>query len=177
MLDFSGIKRPVCVPTWGKTVNFADFKNTSKCQVTQLITRGTLLDTMLSAEFEAWAKSAATYFAKTMGLEGSFALDAARLYIALWGAGLNPRISRGWSDPAHQKALQEAWDRGERAGLRVRPASNSQHTLTTFFGSPASKAIDMPSSNDAAAAKIAANLGIGAGATFTTPDPGHYFKR
>lgn len=132
---------------------------------------------MLLPEWENWAKGAASYFAKTLGLDGSFALDAARLYIALWGAGLNPRISRGWSDPSHQKALQAQWDAGNRSGLRVRPAADSKHTLTSFLGKPASQAIDMPTSNDAAAAKIAANLGIGAGATFSTPDPGHYFKR
>jgi len=129
----------------------------------------------MDASYEKWASSAAGYFQTALGLASSFALPVARLYIALWAAGLNPRISRGWSDPAHQAELRARWDRGDRAGLRVRPAADSLHTKTTFLGAPASKAVDMPSDNDAAAAKIASQLGIGTGLTFSTPDPGHYY--
>lgn len=132
---------------------------------------------MLQPELENWAQAARSYFRDTMGLEAAFALDAARLYISLWRAGLNPRIARGWSDPQHQKDLQARWDAGDRTGLRVRPATDSLHTKTTFFGNPASCAIDMPSADDAKGAQIASNLGIGAGWNFTTKDPGHYFKR
>lgn len=130
---------------------------------------------MLSPAFEKWATEAASYFGRTFGLSGPMALDAARLYVAFWAAGLNPRISRGFSDPAHQKALQARWDAGDRAGLRVRPATNSKHTIENWLGNPAAEAIDMPTSNDEAAAKIAANLRIGTGWNFTSRDPGHYF--
>jgi|GEM_PF-5260762 len=129
----------------------------------------------MDAAYENWAKSAAGYFQKALGLSSSFALPVARLYIGLWAAGLNPRISRGWSDPAHQAELRARWDRGDRAGLRVRPAEKSQHTTTTFLGAPAATAVDMPCNDDKAAAKIAQQLGVGAGLTFSTPDPGHYY--
>lgn len=132
---------------------------------------------VLPAEWEKWARDAAPYFARVQGLAGSFALDAARLYIALWGRGLAPRIARGWSDPAHQKELQRRWDSGNRAGLRVRPATTSKHSITSFSGGPSSQAIDMPCRDDQAGAAVAAQLGIGAGWNFSDRDPGHYFQR
>jgi len=131
---------------------------------------------MLPPEYENWAKGAASYFRDTYGLEGNFALAAARLYVALWGAGLNPRITSGFRDPAKQKVMRDAWDRGERAGLRARPAASSQHTHTNWLGRPASRAIDMVSSDEKRAADIATRLGgIGAGLLFSQPDPGHYY--
>jgi len=136
---------------------------------------GAKIEDVLSPEFEKWAQAATAYFSQGAGLDPKFALQAARLYIALWAAGLNPRISRGWSDPAHQKALQARWDAGDRAGLRVRPATTSKHTVTTFSGARAATAIDMPCSNDEKAAAIAGNLKIGAGWTFKDRDPGHYY--
>jgi len=129
----------------------------------------------MDAAYENWARSAGEYFQKAMGLASGFSVPCARLYIALWARGLNPRISRGWSDPAHQAELRARWDRGDRAGLRVRPAEKSQHTATSFLGNPAATAIDMPCNDDMAAAKIASSLGIGAGLNYTTPDPGHYY--
>jgi len=131
----------------------------------------------VEAQFEQWAVSAGPYFQRSLGLTSAFAVPAARLYIALWAAGLNPRISRGWSDPSHQAALRAAWDRGDRSGLRVRPAdpANSLHCKSTFLGSPDAKAVDMPCSDDAKGASIARSLGIGAGIAFSTPDPGHYY--
>jgi hypothetical protein len=122
---------------------------------------------MLNPELEAWAKSAANYFQEAFGLSGPFSLQAARLYVALWWNGLEPRISRGFSDPAHQ--------REDRAGLRVRPADVSKHSSTGFYGQPAATAIDMPSSNEQKAASIAQSIGLGAGLAFTKSDPGHYY--
>lgn len=72
--------------------------------------------------------------------------------------------------------MRDRWDAGDRAGLRARPAVESQHTKTAFLGSPAATAVDMVSSNEAKAAEIASRLGgIGAGLYFRNPDPGHYY--
>jgi len=133
------------------------------------------LERMLPVEYETWAKSAAPYFRDAYGLEGKFALSAARLYVALWGAGLDPRITSGFRDPAKQKAMRARWDAGDRAGLRARPATNSAHSATGFFGRPAARAIDMTSSNERAAAELASHLKIEAGLYFQKSDPGHYY--
>lgn len=130
---------------------------------------------MLSAEQEKWARDASGHFQSAFGLSGRFAISAARLFIALHFAGLAPRISRGWSDPAHQKELQARWDRGDHSGLRVRPATTSKHSVTSWLGRPAAEAVDMPSRDDRRAAAIAQSLGIGTGLSFTTEDPGHYY--
>jgi hypothetical protein len=125
-----------------------------------------------------WLKSAEKYLRDQWGIDstvvGKFALFLAYLYLY----GLNPRITSGFRDPAKQKAMQAAWDRGDRQGLRARPATSSDHTLekSGFLGSsPAARAIDIVTSNDTQAAAIARALGIGCGADFKTPDPGHYF--
>lgn len=134
-----------------------------------------LLD-MLEQIYEDWAKTAKNYFQDTWGLEGAFALQAARLYVALWLSGLAPRITSGFRDPSKQRALQARWDAGDRSGIRVRPATTSKHSTTTFSGNPAATAIDMPCNDEKLAARIAQSLGIGAGESFTVPDPGHYYK-
>jgi len=116
-----------------------------------------------------WPSRAAAYFVSTWGLKPSFAARVAVLYGMLWLAGLNPRITSGFRDPQKQKAMQEAWDRGDRAGLRARPASSSTHTERL--------GIDIVSSNEKMAADIAQAIGLRAGYYFTTPDPGHYDAR
>lgn len=129
----------------------------------------------MDAAYENWAKSASTYFAQGYGLNGAFALAVARLYISLWAAGLSPRITSGFRDPAKQREMQARWDAGDRAGLRVRPATTSAHSTTSFIGAPAATAIDMPCTDEKRGAAIAKSLGLGAGLAFSTPDPGHYY--
>lgn len=125
---------------------------------------------------DQWAQEAAGYFVATWGLDPTFAVRAGLLYLALHFAGLNPRITSGFRDPAKQRAMRAAWDRGDRAGLRVRPAdpSTSAHCQEARKGVPASRAIDMPCSNEALAADLARALGLRAGYYFTVSDPGHY---
>jgi hypothetical protein len=130
---------------------------------------------MLPPEYENWAKAAAPYFRDAYGLEGNFALPIARLFVALWGQGLNPRVTSGFRDPSKQKEMQARWDAGNRAGLRARPATNSAHTATGFLGRPAAKAIDIVSSDEKKAADIASRLKVGAGLYFQKSDPGHYY--
>jgi hypothetical protein len=134
---------------------------------------------MLPPEYEDWAQRAASYFSQYFGLSGPMALDAGRLYIALWSHGLNPRPTSGWRSPAYQASLRAAWDRGDRSGLRARPADprTSAHCRTSLLGVPASGALDMVTDDDSAAAQIAVELGIGAGQYFRRPDQGHYYTR
>jgi len=133
---------------------------------------------MLPQAYEQWAQSASGYFKENYGLNGAMALDSARLYVVLWANGLNPRPTSGWRDPSKQAAMRAAWDRGDRAGLRTRPAdpAASDHCKTTFLGSPASNAFDMVSSNEQRAAELAKSLGIGCGWYFANRDPGHYYS-
>jgi len=122
-----------------------------------------------------WPDQAARYFVDQWGLNPIFAVKAAMLYAALHFAGLKPQITSGFRDPKKQAAMRAAWDRGDRQGLRVKPAdpSGSRHCQTAA-GRPCSQAIDMPCSNDKLAAEIAKALGLRAGLYFSTPDPGHY---
>jgi len=128
----------------------------------------------MTPEMEGWARDFSTAFKTHLGLAARFALPCARLYIALWVAGLNPRITSGYRDGRVQAALRARWDAGDRQGIRVRPASTSKHS-TTAGGHPASEAVDMPCDDDRKAALIAGQLGIGSGLSFSVPDPGHYY--
>lgn len=123
-----------------------------------------------------WPQNAAGYFISEFGLDPAFAVIVALLYLGLHAAGLKPRITSGFRDPAKQKAMREAWDRGNRAGLRARPADpeKSAHSKMTWLGKPGAKAIDIVTSNDKLAADIARALGLRAGYYFNDPDPGHF---
>jgi len=123
----------------------------------------------------SWPRDAAPSFVSTYGLDPTFAVKVGLLYLALFFAGLRPRITSGFRDPAKQAALRAAWDRGDRQGLRVRPAdpSASLHCRTAS-GRPASLAIDMPCENEQLGAQLAQALGLRAGYYFTVSDPGHY---
>jgi len=123
-----------------------------------------------------WPEMASHYFASTYGLDPVFAVRAALLFLALHTAGLKPRVTSGFRDPAKQKAMREAWDRGQRSGLRARPADpkTSAHAQTSWTGSPAAKGIDIVTTNDKMAADIAKAIGLRAGYYFNDPDPGHF---
>jgi len=133
---------------------------------------------VLPRELEEWAIMAAPVF-KHAGAAGGADLAFARLYVALWHRGLNPRITSLFRDPGKQRAMRQAWDSGNRAGLRARPAdpSTSLHCQTSFAGTPASRAIDIVCDDDIAAAAVARSLQVGAGADFRDPDMGHYYLR
>lgn len=122
-----------------------------------------------------WPKSAASWFASQYGLDSELALKAALLFVALFAAKLNPRVTSGFRDPAKQKAMRDAWDRGDKQGLAVRPAdpSTSRHSNTSL-GRPASKAIDIQTNNPKLAADIARLIGLRAGYYFQISDPVHF---
>lgn len=105
--------------------------------------------------WEEWLAQAKKYFEATWGLHATFAGQVALFYAYLWTMGLNPRITSGFRDPAKQREMQARWDRGDRQGLKFRPATNSDHTR--------GKAIDIVTSNPREAARIAKLLGLVAG--------------
>lgn len=127
-------------------------------------------------DMEEWLKQVEDILVDSYGLARDFAGDASRLLAYLFQYRLSPRITRGYSSPQHQKDLQAAWDRGDRAGLRVRPATSSDHTVESW-GSPAARAIDIVTTDDGLAAAIARALKIGTGMDFKTPDAGHFFAK
>jgi hypothetical protein len=123
----------------------------------------------------SWPREAAPWFVSTWGLDPTFAVKVGILYLALYFAGLHPRITSGFRDPRKQAAMRAAWDRGERQGLRVRPADpKASLHCREVSGRPASQAIDMPCDNEALGAQLAQALGLRAGYFFTVSDPGHY---
>jgi len=123
-------------------------------------------------KFDAEAKE----LNQSVGLRKSFAGKVAPLLAYFRAYGLNPRVISGWRDPAKQKAMRDRWDRGDRQGLRARPAMDSLHTRVSQ-GSPAADGVDITTTNDNLAAKIAMALGVGPGLYFSEPDPGHYYAR
>lgn len=129
----------------------------------------------LPPAWDRWAEQAAGWFRN----QGA-AADAAKQFALLYGLasvyGYNPRITSIWRDPEKQRRMRARWDAGDRTGLRARPAVNSKHTEKDWLGRPASKAMDMVTTNDAAVARIATEwLDLGAGQYFRTADPGHYY--
>lgn len=129
---------------------------------------------LVPKEWKDWADDVAYYW-RDLGASS----EAAPKFALLWGFasayGYNPRITSVWRDPEKQKRMQERWDAGDRSGLRARPATNSKHTQTNWLGRPASTAMDMPCSDDVACARLARELGLGAGQYFKRADPGHYY--
>jgi len=119
----------------------------------------------------------ASILRSSYGLASDFADRVAELLAYLDSSGLRPVITSGFRDPSHQKELRARWDRGDRVGLRARPALDSLHSQTTWLGTPASKAIDITTTDDVRAAAIARALGIGVGLDFKEPDRGHYFAK
>lgn len=128
----------------------------------------------MNLALQNWADMAAPHFEK-LGASKESARKFALLYVTAHVKGFQPRITSIFRDPAKQKAMQERWDRGDRSGLRARPATDSQHTKVGFFGGASSKAMDMVTNNENETVKIAREIGLGAGATFAKPDPGHYY--
>lgn len=106
-------------------------------------------------ELKDWLKQAAEYLVSQWGIKVEAAPKFAMLYVYLWSYGLNPRITSGHRSQAKQDAMRAAWDRGDRAGLKYRPAEKSRHTSGV--------AMDIVTSNPKQAADIARALGMKTG--------------
>lgn len=128
---------------------------------------------------EEWISQATDYFIEQWGLNETLARKIS--YIYLWGlqSGFPMSVTSGFRDPAHQRELQERWDRGDRAGLAARPATNSKHSTTSFFGNPDAMAVDLYAGSDANL-RILGNwavnyAGLRWGGTFKNADLVHFY--
>lgn len=115
---------------------------------------------------ENWIVQMSNYLEGEWGIKQSAAGLLSLLYLYLSVYGLAPRITSGYRSQAYQDALRARWDKGDRAGLVVRPANVSTHT--------SGRAIDITTTNPELAAQIARALNIQAGYYFATSDPVHY---
>lgn len=115
---------------------------------------------------DAWLREMSDYLVDKWGIAAQAAVSFATLWLYLYWYGLNPQITSGRRSAEYQKQLRDRWDRGDRAGLAVRPALVSTHTQGI--------GIDISTSDPALAARIAQYLNIRAGYNFRTPDPVHF---
>lgn len=128
---------------------------------------------------QEWIDQATDYFVDQWGLNETLARKISQLY--LWGlqSGFPMSVTSGFRDPEHQRELRERWDRGDRAGLAARPATNSKHSTTSFFGDPDAMAVDLSagsSQNLRILGGWAQNyLGLRWGGTFKNADLVHFY--
>lgn len=115
-------------------------------------------------DLQEWLKQAAQYFIDQWGISKDAAPKFALLYAYLGEYGLNPRPSSGYRSQAKQDELLARWNRGDRAGLKFKPAKVSKHTSR--------RAMDISTSDEKLAAQIAKALGLRAGYDFG--DPVHF---
>jgi len=124
-------------------------------------------------DIQLWLQNTAQYLNKTWGLSPVFATRAALLIAYLYQYSLSPRITSGYRSPEYQQQLTARYNAGDKS-IVVKPAENSKHTLT-FNNEPASRAIDIVTSNPEVAAQIAKAVNVNAGYYFKTPDPVHFY--
>lgn len=128
---------------------------------------------------QEWIDQATDYFVDQWGLNETLARKISQLY--LWGlqSGFPMSVTSGWRDPEKQRAMQERWDRGDRAGLAARPATNSKHSVTTFFGNPDAMAVDLYAGSDRNLRILGQwaqdFLGLKWGGTFRNADLVHFY--
>lgn len=105
---------------------------------------------------------------KDSGLTQDAAWRAAVL--AWWGEHYGyraPRIISGYRSPARTRQLQAQWDRGDRRGLVVRPASNSIHHSREAWDWERVPHLWVYGA-------WAPQLGVRWGGNFSNPDPVHF---
>lgn len=129
---------------------------------------------MTEQMLKQWWESVYTWLIKQWGLAPEFGARIALLL--MWGhmAGLQPVVISGFRDPKKQAAMRERWDRGDRAGLAVRPAETSTHTTVDLSGKPAAQGVDIQSLDNSQLGSVAQRIGLRWGGNFRTPDPNHF---
>jgi len=126
---------------------------------------------------EEWLGQVSQVLIDEWGLNKVFAGKIATLYYWSQYYGISFNVTSGWRDPARQAALQKRWDRGDRSGLIVRPATTSKH-CNTRFGKPDSLAVDIDSSNlQQLGAWAVKYLGLRWGGNFKSYDPVHFDQK
>ena len=124
----------------------------------------------------SWPNShgAWTSFLQRSGLNPATAARA--LYLAWWVkqlGGVELELESAYRSPEYQKQLQQRWDRGDRAGLKVRPATNSLHSEGRAFDVGA-VGPDPSSETWRRIGSVGESLGLSWGGRFQTPDPVHF---
>lgn len=80
--------------------------------------------------------------------------------------GIPTQVVSMYRSPEYQRSLRERWDRGDRAGLTVRPAATSRHS--------SGKAADVThGGRHAEFGEIVERHGLKWGGRFSTPDWNH----
>lgn len=105
---------------------------------------------------------------KDAGLTDDAAYKAALL--AWWGEHYGyraPRITSGYRSPSRTRFLQQKWDRGDRSGLVVRPASSSIHHSREAWDWERVPHLYVYG-------YWAPSLGVRWGGDFSNPDPVHF---
>jgi hypothetical protein len=126
-------------------------------------------------EINKWIKLATKELTHDYGLLASFAGDIALLYLYFNYYNINPVITSGYRSKEKQQALLDRYNAGDPT-IRYKPALDSRHSAVEgFFKKPASKAVDISTSDPALAAEIAEALKIGAGYRFG--DPVHFYVK
>jgi hypothetical protein len=124
-----------------------------------------------------WLSQMNSFLEEKWGLSDSLAEKIALLLLYSHFYQNPGTITSGFRDPEKQKRLRELWDAGNREGLRARPAVNSLHTLTGWFGSPDASAVDVVFPDQNLAGQIAPFFGLKWGGNFSSRDDVHFFER
>lgn len=105
---------------------------------------------------DEWSK----YLQSRWGLDKSFSVPAAKIFLYLYIYGANPRITSGYRSVEYQAELVRRYQAGDPRVLTPAKPGESLHNRKTWFGRPASWAIDIDHSNNSLAAILADYLGI-----------------
>lgn len=100
--------------------------------------------------------------------------------VAAENPGITLRVVSGYRSADYQAQLRQRWDRGDRAGLLVRPAANSRHSsgravdlAFSWEGYPI-PVRDTPRQYFQYLADILAPVGVRWGGFFSPPDLNHF---
>lgn len=128
---------------------------------------------MNSIEFENYVKNWRNYLQK-QGMDEEFSRKAASLIVACSYYGIQPQITSIFRSAAQQKALVDAYKKGTPGIYTPLPPGKSLHGNTTWWGAPASLAMDMVVNNTTTSSYLAKYYGITWGGA---RDPVHYASR
>jgi len=117
-----------------------------------------------------WTK----YLENTWGIDSSFSEKAAQLILAINQARMQFTITSGYRSPELQKVLVDRFKAGDKTVYTPLAPGKSLHNHQSWLGNPASLAIDISTSNPAAAGQLARSLGIVWGGM---SDPVHFAIR
>lgn len=122
-----------------------------------------------------WILSWDRWLSETMGLSSELAGKIAILIYAAAVNNISFRFTSGFRSPEKQKRLLDRWNRGDRVGLKAKPAVNSRHSRVDWLGKPAAQAVDVVFGRPTTVGRWAPLVGLKWGGTFRSPDTVHFF--